>query len=83
MLYADAHFIRESPEYVLNQLVESVLAKDKEFVASRPQHLDSYLPLSVHQCRKQKQAMQVVVHGRRASQHRPLSVDRSEEKGSR
>ena len=28
-LYAYAHFIGESAEYVLNQLVESLLAKDK------------------------------------------------------
>ena len=29
------HFIGESAEYVLNQPVESLLAKDKEFIAAR------------------------------------------------
>ncbi|HKC40881.1 MAG TPA: hypothetical protein VKC15_15180 [Gemmatimonadales bacterium] len=58
-LYAYAHFIGESAEYVLNQLVEAVLAKDKEFVAWRADHPDSSVPLPVRQRRKQKQAMQV------------------------
>ena len=57
-LYAYAHFIGESAEYVLNQLVESVLAKDKEFVAWRAEHPDSYVPLPVRQRRTQKRAMQ-------------------------
>jgi hypothetical protein len=40
-LYAHAHFISESAEYVLNQLVESVLGKDKEFLAWRAPRHDS------------------------------------------
>ena len=32
-LYAYAAFVEEEPDYVINQLVETVLAKDKEFVA--------------------------------------------------
>jgi len=32
-LYAYAHFIGETAEYVLKQLVNTILAKDKEFVA--------------------------------------------------
>ena len=32
-LYAYAQFLSEPTEYVLNQLIESVLAKDKDFVA--------------------------------------------------
>ena len=32
-LYAYAHFLGESPEYVLNQLIDTVLARDKEFVS--------------------------------------------------
>ena len=31
-LYAYAHFLGEPTEYVLNQLIETVLAKDKEFL---------------------------------------------------
>jgi hypothetical protein len=41
--------IGESAEYVPNQLVESMLAKDKEFIACRAEHPDSYLPLPVRQ----------------------------------
>jgi hypothetical protein len=43
-LYAYAHFLEESPEYVLNQLVETVLGKDKEFLAWRTEHPGSYVP---------------------------------------
>jgi hypothetical protein len=56
-LYAYAHFIGESAEYVLNQLVESMLAKDKEFIAWRAEHRESYVPLPDRERRKQKQAM--------------------------
>ena len=34
-LYAYAAFVDEEPDYVINQLVETVLAKDKEFLAWR------------------------------------------------
>ena len=34
-LYAYAHFLGEPTEYVLDQLVDTMLAKDKEFVAWR------------------------------------------------
>ena len=43
-LFAYAQFIGEAPEYVLNQLVESVLAKDKEFAAWRADHSESFVP---------------------------------------
>ncbi|MBI2828369.1 MAG: hypothetical protein HYX77_03740 [Acidobacteria bacterium] len=52
-LHAYAHFIGESAEYVLNQLLETVLAKDKEFIAWRAEHSESYVPLPR---RDQKQA---------------------------
>src|SRR2546423_15551617 len=54
-VYAYAHFIGESGEYVLNQLVESVLGKDKEFIAWRAEHPDSYVPISDRQRRNRKQ----------------------------
>ena len=41
-LYAYAHFIGESTEYVLNQLIDTVLAKDKDYVAWRSEHRESY-----------------------------------------
>ena len=43
-LYAYARFLSEPTEYVLNQLIESVLAKDKEFLAWRVDHPESQVP---------------------------------------
>ena len=42
-LYAYAHFLGEPTEYVLNQLVDTMLAKDKEFVAWRAEHHESFV----------------------------------------
>ena len=42
-LYAYAHFLGESPEYVLNQLIDIVLARDKEFVQWRATHQHSFV----------------------------------------
>ena len=46
-LYAYAQFLGESTEYVLNQLVDTVLAKDKEFVRWRADHPQSCVPRTV------------------------------------
>ena len=43
-LYAYAHFLGESPEYVLNQLIDTLLARDKEFVQWRADNQDSFVP---------------------------------------
>jgi hypothetical protein len=43
-LYAYARFIGESTEYVLNQVIDTVLARDKEFLQWRAAHPDSYVP---------------------------------------
>lgn len=43
-LYAYAQFIGEPTEYVLNQVIDTVLAKDKEFLQWRDKHPDSYVP---------------------------------------
>ncbi len=43
-LYAYAQFIGEPPEYVLNQLIDSVLATDQEFVVWRKAHPASCVP---------------------------------------
>jgi hypothetical protein len=53
-LYAYAQFLGEPVEYVLNQLIDTVLAKDKEFVTWRAEHPESCVPRtqpskSVHQ----------------------------------
>ncbi len=42
--YAYAHFLGESTEYVLNQAIDTVLAKDKEFLQWRATHPDSFVP---------------------------------------
>jgi len=43
-LYAYAAFVDEEPDYIVNQLVETVLAKDKQFAAWRAAHPHSYAP---------------------------------------
>jgi len=45
-LYAYAHFIGEPTEYVINQVIDTVLAKDKEFLQWRTKHPESYVPRS-------------------------------------
>ena len=43
-LFAYAKFIAEPTEYVLNQLVETVLGKDKDFQAWREENSGSHVP---------------------------------------
>ena len=43
-LYAYARFLGESTEYVLNQVIDTVLAKDKEFAQWRATHPESHIP---------------------------------------
>ncbi|MGE3959273.1 MAG: hypothetical protein AB7H96_21350 [Vicinamibacterales bacterium] len=43
-LYAYAHFLGESVEYVLNQLIDTVLARDKEYVQWRATNQGSFVP---------------------------------------
>jgi hypothetical protein len=43
-LYAYAHFLGESTEYVLNQLIDSVLARDRDFLQWRTEHTGSFVP---------------------------------------
>lgn len=45
-LYAYAAFISEDAQYVLNQLVDVVLARDKDFIAWRADHPESFVPRS-------------------------------------
>lgn len=51
-LYAYAHFLGEPAEYVLNQLIDTVLAKDKEFVTWRAEHGQSFVPRRAPRVRK-------------------------------
>ena len=43
-LYAYAAFLDETPEYVLNELIDTVLAKDKDFIKWRSAHPESCAP---------------------------------------
>ena len=43
-LYAYAQFLGESTEYVLNQVIDTVLGRDKEFVQWRESHQGSFVP---------------------------------------
>ena len=43
-LYAYAQFIGEPTEYVLNQVIDTVLGRDKEFQAWRATHPESCVP---------------------------------------
>ena len=51
-LHAYAQFLGESVEYVVNQVVDTVLAKDKEFVAWRAAHPQSCVPRPAMRTRK-------------------------------
>lgn len=43
-LYAYAAFLAEPPEYVLNQVIETLLARDREFVAWRGENPGPHTP---------------------------------------
>src|ERR1700686_1745566 len=49
-LYAYAQFLDESTEYVLNALVDTVLAKDKDFVRWRADHPQSCVRHPAFRC---------------------------------
>ena len=53
-LYAYAEFLGESTEYVLNQVIDTVLARDKEFVKWRESHQGSYVPRGQDRTRRTK-----------------------------
>lgn len=46
-LYAYAAFINEDAEYVLNELIDTVLARDKDFTKWRAEHSESFAPRGV------------------------------------
>ena len=46
-LYAYAAFINEDAEYVLNELIDTVLARDKDFMKWRAEHSESFAPRGV------------------------------------
>lgn len=62
-LYAYAHFIGEPTEYVLNQVIDTVLARDKEFLQWRATHPESHAPRGA---RTQEVTARVADRGRAA-----------------
>jgi hypothetical protein len=60
-LHAYAAFLGESTDYVLNQVIDTVLAKDKEFAQWRAEHGHSHVPHAVSAVRR----------NRRTSGHKP------------
>lgn len=76
-LYAYAHFLGESPEYVLNQLIDTLLARDKEFVRWRAEHDGSFVPGSKAHGRRNgasKRSTHHVAHG--AGEHATAAASR-------
>ena len=53
-LYAYARFLDEEPDYVLNQLIGTKLAKDKEFLRWRASHSESFVPRPQGRAKKAK-----------------------------
>lgn len=51
-LFAYAAFLNEDVDYVLNQLIENGLERDREFAAWRAQHQQSYAPPRVIRSRR-------------------------------
>ena len=51
-LHAYAHFLGESTEYVVNQVIDTVLAKDKDFLAWRAEHSQPFAPRPSSRIRK-------------------------------
>ena len=75
MLYAYAQFLGEPTDYVLNQLIESILARDKEFLNWRADHPESFVPPPAHQlkeARRSDSASERIRH--RTTRHDAVSV---------
>lgn len=66
-LYAYAHFLGEPTDYVLNQVIDTVLAKDKEFQAWRAEHPESHVPRPAHRAHRPRRRRAEQVHAREMS----------------
>jgi hypothetical protein len=53
-LHAYAAFLGEPTDYVLNQVIDTVLAKDKEFVKWRADHAHSHVPTAASRPRRHR-----------------------------
>jgi hypothetical protein len=70
-LFAYAAFLGEPAEYVLNQLIDTLLARDKEFMAWRQSNAGPHTPRSPQQKPKSR--------ARRLPTVPPLHADRTSE----
>jgi hypothetical protein len=81
-LFAYAQFLEESADYIVNQLVQTVLAKDKEFVAWRAQHTESFVPSNAPQTRNRRRTANLPVRApqsaARAVAAPPVTADNRE-----
>lgn len=68
-LYAYAHFLGEPTDYVLNQVIDTVLAKDKEFQAWRAEHPESFVTRHGHRTHRPRRARGVPHTGREIDPH--------------
>lgn len=63
-LFAYATFLGEPSDYVLNQVIDTLLARDKEFSAWREEHPGPHAPHSVvRQARRRVRAAPTMVGG--------------------
>ena len=75
-LYAYAQFLGESTEYVLNQVIDTVLARDKEFAKWRETHQGSYVPRTHDRRRRKNVAPRRVESGVVATGEAATTADR-------
>lgn len=75
VLFAYAHFLGEPTEYVLNQLIETYLAKDKDFLVWRETHTGSFVPPRVPTARDATHADVAADYSpRQGSRQRPAAA---------
>ena len=75
-LYAYAQFLGESTEYVLNQVIDTVLARDKEFAKWRETHQGSYVPRAHDRLRRKNAGGRRVDSGAAATGEAATAVER-------
>ena len=76
-LHAYAQFLGESTEYVVNQVIDTVLGRDKDFLAWRAEHPQSVAPRPSIRVRK-RSGVRDVHHGNGAGEKAtstPLAVN--------
>jgi len=66
-LYAYAHFLGEPTDYVLNQVIDKVLARDKEFQSWRAEHPESHVPRPGHRAHRPRRRRGDPVNAREMS----------------